>query len=72
MARGGQPDGKGLADWVWHMQSPPAKAPVNAPAVPDAMDVDMEDLVPNGAPNPRKRALPMTSQRCDVYGVPVR
>jgi len=72
MARGGKPDGKGLADWVWHMQSPPAKAPVNAPAVHDAMDVDMEDLVPNGDPNPRKRTLPMTSQRCDVYGVPVR
>ena len=32
MARGGQPDGKGLADWVWHLRPPPAA------------DVDMEDL----------------------------
>ena len=41
VARGGQPDGKGLADWVWHLRPPP-------PAAHDPMDVDMEDLVPRG------------------------
>ena len=37
VARGGQPDGKGLAGWVWHLRPPP-------PAAHDPMDVDMEDL----------------------------
>ena len=40
-ARGGRADGKGLADWVWHLRTPP-------PAAHDPMDVDMEDLVPRG------------------------
>ena len=42
VARGGQPDGKGLVDWVWHLRHV-----LCAPSVPqDPMDVDMEDLVP--------------------------
>ena len=40
VARGGQADGKGLADWVWHLRPPPAAH--------EPMDVDMEDLVPQG------------------------
>lgn len=38
VARGGRPDGKGLADWVWHLRPPPQVAH-------EPMDVDMEDLV---------------------------
>ena len=69
VARGGNPDGKGLADWVWHMKSPLMQ---ESPTVTrDAMDVDMEDLVPEDC-TPGKRAMPMASPRCDVYGVPLR
>ena len=65
LARGGQLDGTGLADWVWHLR--PVVAPPVVVTSPDPMDVDMEDLVPNGH-NPSARLV----QRCDVYGAPIR
>ena len=77
VARGGQSGGVGgipqksggdLADWVWHLRSPPTEAPPAA-SHHDAMDVDMEDLVPNGCA-PQRAHTPKTP-RCDVYGVPL-
>ena len=70
VARGGHPDGKGLADWVWHMKSPLMQA--SPTVIHDAMDVDMEDLVPDDRTTPEERSMPKASRRCDVYGVPLR